>query len=68
MEAFQRPGGWRGWREGAVEEEGSAALTGALYSTLLSSGLFQAGRKRRGVSEGFFFSFLFFFFFSFYVT
>lgn len=35
-----------------MEEEGSAALTGAPYSTLLSSGLFQAGRKRRGVSEG----------------
>lgn len=39
-----------------VEEEGSVVLTGAPYSTLLSSGLFQAGRKRRGMSEFFFFS------------
>ena len=56
VEAFQRPGGggMDGRRE--VEEEGSAAaLAGAPYSTLLSSGLFQAGRKRRGASEGFFF-------------
>lgn len=47
VEAFQRPGGWREGR--ALEEEGSVALTGAPCSTLLSSGLFQAGRKRRGV-------------------
>lgn len=39
-----------------MKEEGSAALTGAPYSTLLSSGLFHAGRKRRGVSEVFFFT------------
>lgn len=39
-----------------MEEEGSAALTGAQSSTLLSSGLFYAGGKRRSVSEDIFFT------------
>lgn len=50
VEAFQRPGG------GGMEEEGSAALAGASYSTVLSSGLSQAGRKKGSVSGEFSFT------------
>lgn len=48
--------------EGREEGGGRGGVSGAYwaqYSTLLSSGLFQPGRKRRGVSQVFFFFFLF---------
>lgn len=44
---------WRPFKEQGVEEEGAVVLAGAPYSTLLSSGLFHAGRKRRGVCDFF---------------
>lgn len=49
--------------EGREEGGGRGGVSGAYwaqYSTLLSSGLFQPGRKRRGVSQVFFFFFPFF--------
>lgn len=53
---FSKTEGAEGGEEGG-ERGGVSGAYWAQYSTLLSSGLFQPGRKRRGVSQVFFFHF-----------